>query len=123
MRICIPVTQDLGPQSPVSPHFGSAPLFLFVDTETGEHLALANSNQHHGHGMCQPLKALAGERMDAIVVGGIGMGALNKLRAAGVEVFLAQHPTVEETIQAFTAGRLQAVRPDMACAHHHGHSH
>lgn len=122
VRICIPVNQDLGPDSPVCAHFGSAPFFLFCDTETGATRAIANTNQHHGHGMCQPLAALAGNPMDAIVVGGIGMGALNKLRAAGIGVYLAQHATAGATVAAFQAGTLAPVNPDMACAHH-GHHH
>ena len=35
MNICIPITRDNGIQSPVSLHFGSAPLFMVVDTESG----------------------------------------------------------------------------------------
>ena len=32
MKVCVPVTHDQGLQSPVSGHFGSAPLFVLVDT-------------------------------------------------------------------------------------------
>jgi predicted Fe-Mo cluster-binding NifX family protein len=56
-----------------------------------------------------------------MVVGGIGMGALNKLMAAGLRVYASRYPTVAETVSAFKAGTLQAMQPDMACAHHqHG---
>ena len=41
--------------------------------------AIPNRNEHHAHGMCQPLVAIQGEDIGGIVVGGIGMGALNKL--------------------------------------------
>lgn len=118
MKICIPVNEDNGLDSTVCPHFGSAPMFLAVDTDTGETQAIVNHNQHHGHGMCRPLAALAGLTLDALVVGGIGMGTLNKLQAAGLTVYLAQHPTVARTIEALKAGELETVRPDMACAHH-----
>lgn len=126
MRICIPVTEDLGTKSPVSAHFGSAPLFMIVETESGECRAVTNGNTHNNHGMCQPLQSLQGEQLDGMVVGGIGAGALYKLQAAGVQVFLSEHQTVEETIAAYSAGTLRLVTPATACAHHgqgHGHGH
>ncbi len=124
MNICIPVTADHGLSSPVCAHFGSAPLFLIVDTETNGCRAIKNLNQHHAHGMCQPLAAIQGEALDGIVVGGIGMGALMKLQMAGLQVYQAQHATVEDTLAAFKAGTLPSMTPASACGHHgHGHQH
>ena len=122
MNICMPVESDNGLQSHVCAHFGSAPLFMIVDTESGGCRAIPNVNMHHGHGMCQPLATLRGEKLDAIVIGGIGMGALNKLMASGLEVYQATHPTVTETINALKANLLHEVTPGMVCAHH-GHVH
>lgn len=125
MNLCIPVTEDRGLASPVCAHFGSAPLFLIVDVATGGCRAVPNRNLHHDHGMCRPLSSLAGEDLDGIVVGGIGRGALGKLQAAGIRVYLAESPTVEAAVAAFTAGTLREVTPAQACAHHgsgpHGH--
>lgn len=123
MQICIPVVEDRGLDSRVSGHFGSAPGFMIVDTDSGACRLIGNQNQHHAHGMCQPLAALAGEQVDGIIVGGIGMGALMKLQAAGITVYRASHPTVVETIAAFKQGELQPVDQDGACASHHGHHH
>ena len=121
MQICIPVIDNCGLDSRVSGHFGSAPGFMLVDTDSSACRLLENHNEHHAHGMCQPLAALAGETVDAIVVGGIGMGALMKLQAAGITVYRAIHPTVAETMAAFKEGTLQPVGEDGACASHHGH--
>ena len=126
MNICIPVDDDQGVQSPVCAHFGSAPFFMIVDTDTGACRAIPNRNEHHAHGMCQPLLALQGEVLGGIVVGGIGMGALNKLLMGGLQVYRAQHPTVEATLAAFKAGTLPLMTPQGACGHHghhHGHGH
>ena len=122
MNICIPVTEDRGLDSPVSPHFGAAPIFMIVATETMTCRPLVNRNQHHAHGMCQPLAALAGEDLQGIVVGGIGMGALMKCQASGIEVFLSECATVRQTVEAFKVGRLRPVTPATACQHH-GHDH
>jgi predicted Fe-Mo cluster-binding NifX family protein len=123
MQICIPVIEDHGLESRVSGHFGSAPAFMIVDTESLACRAIGNNNQHHAHGMCQPLAALAGEAVDGIVVGGIGMGALMKLQAAGITVYRAVHATVGETAAAFQEGSLHPVGEDGACASHHDHGH
>jgi predicted Fe-Mo cluster-binding NifX family protein len=122
MNICVPATQDLGLKSPVSAHFGSAPLFIVVDTDTGVCQTIPNLNMHQGHGGCQPLRVLAGHAIDGIVVGGIGMGAMMKLRAAGIRVYMADQATVEEAVAACKAGTLQEADPAQACAHH-GHGH
>ncbi len=120
MNICIPVDEDKGLQSPVCAHFGSAPAFMIVDTDSGSCRAIPNQNQHHGHGQCMPLASIRGEPIDGMVVGGIGMGALNKLRAAGIQVYVSSHATVAQTVDAFKAGALKLMLPNMACA---GHGH
>jgi predicted Fe-Mo cluster-binding NifX family protein len=127
MNLCIPITEDQGLQSPVSSHFGSAPLFMIVDTGSRQCRTIPNHNSHHGHGMCQPLSSLAGEKVDGMVVGGIGMRALGRLQALGIQPFLADCSTVEEAVAAYEAGRLQPVTTDTACADHgdgpHGPRH
>jgi predicted Fe-Mo cluster-binding NifX family protein len=123
MNICIPVTEDKGLQSPTCEHFGAAPVFLIVDTESRGCRAIPNRERHHGHGMCRPLALLAGEKVDAMVVGGIGRGALGKLQAADIRVYLSQKPTVEETLSALRAGALPEVTPETACGHHGGGHH
>lgn len=121
MNICIPIENDQGLDSHVYGHFGSAPLFLVIDTETGACRTIANANRVHGHGMCQPVAALGGEKVDGIVVGGIGLGALTKLNAAGYRVFQANHATAKETVEAFRSGKLAVVSAEHACqGGHHG---
>jgi len=123
MNICIPVNTDQGLSSAVCAHFGSAPFFMIVDAESGACRTLVNRNQDHAHGLCQPLAVLAGEPIDAVVVGGIGAGALDKLMAAGMGVYRAEHPTVDRTVEAFKRGELRGMAMDGACGHGHGQGH
>ncbi|MBP7678618.1 MAG: NifB/NifX family molybdenum-iron cluster-binding protein [Thermoanaerobaculia bacterium] len=122
MNLCIPVTADRGLESPVSGHFGSAPLYLLVDSETRATRALSNARAVHEHGACRPLDALAGETIDALVVGGIGAGALAKLRGAGIRVFRATAPTASACLDAFLRSEVEEIDPAGACAGH-GHDH
>lgn len=133
MNILIPVSSDNGMQSEVSAHFGSAPAYLVVNTETGTARSIANQHQHHGHGGCAPLALLDSVTVDAMVVGGIGAGALGRLNAAGMDVYFADHGTVGETVEALKAGQLNRMQAVQACDgrghgaghgdchHHHAH--
>ena len=89
MKVCFPVLKAEGMDSEVYGHFGSAPAFMVVETENNTTTTITNSDQHHAHGACNPLKALDNQRVDAIVVGGIGAGALTKLNQQGIKVFQA----------------------------------
>jgi predicted Fe-Mo cluster-binding NifX family protein len=120
MKICFPVSSLNGLESPVYAHFGSAPGFVIVDTENRNVDEIDNNDLHHAHGMCQPLKALGGREVDAVAVGGIGMGALMKLQAQGIRVFRAAEGTVEENAGLIAAGRLPEFDPELTCAGHAG---
>jgi predicted Fe-Mo cluster-binding NifX family protein len=122
MKICVPVTADLGLESPVSGHFGSAPIYMLVDAETRRTNALPNARAVHEHGACRPLDALAGHAIDAILVGGIGAGALMKLQGAGIRVYRATAPTVAGCLDAFEKNEAEEIGPAGACGRHeHGH--
>lgn len=122
VKICVPVTTDRGLESPVSGHFGSAPLFMLVDVQTRVATALTNTRAVHEHGACRPLDALAGHDIDAIVVGGIGAGALMKLQGAGIRVFRAKATTVAGCLESFLKNEAEEIGPGGACGRH-GHGH
>ena len=120
MIICIPVMEDRGLESPVSAHFGSAPAFVSASMKARTARAIDNANSHHAHGMCQPLAALSGHAFDAVVVGGIGAGALGKLQAAGIMVYRSAGGTVSDVIDAVESGVLEVMSLQGACGGHHG---
>ena len=122
MRVCFSVLENRGLESRVFDHFGSAPGFVVVDLSTSEVTAISNSDRVHQHGACNPLAGLAGHRVDAIVVGGIGGGALRKLNAAGMRVFQAREGTVAENVAFFRANGLPEFMPGHTCGGH-GHGH
>jgi len=47
MKICFPVKEDKGLSSTIFGHFGSAPMFLVVDSESGEVTPLINEDKDH----------------------------------------------------------------------------
>jgi predicted Fe-Mo cluster-binding NifX family protein len=122
MKVCFPVMENQGLASQVYGHFGSAPGFVVVDILTNEMTSINNSDQIHQHGACNPVAGLGGQQVDAIVVGGIGGGALHKLNSTGMRVFQAQEGTIAENIALFQANELPEYMPGHTCGGH-GHSH
>jgi predicted Fe-Mo cluster-binding NifX family protein len=122
MKVCFPVENNQGLASAVFGHFGSAPLFVVVDTETGQVAEVINRDLHHAHGACSPVKALGGHTVDAVVVGGIGGGALNGLSRAGIRVYRAGGPTIAENVTRLRDGGLTQWAPGETCGGH-GHGH
>lgn len=120
MKICFPVEQSEGMQSKVYGHFGSAPIFVVVDTALQTVSEIVNRDQHHQHGACSPIKALGGADVDAIVVGGIGAGALMRLQEAGLQVFRAGAYTIADNIVLMQQGLLSTLQPHQVCG---GHAH
>jgi predicted Fe-Mo cluster-binding NifX family protein len=118
MKICFPTDDLRGLDSVVFSHFGSAPGFVVVDTESKGIEEINNSDMHHVHGMCQPLKALGGLSVDAVAVGGIGMGALMKLQAMGITVYRAQSGTVGQNISLLMNQGLPQFDPSFTCSGH-----
>ncbi len=118
MKIAIPVAEDRGLESLVYGHFGSAPTFVLVDSETMSVESVDNRDQVHAHGQCSPLKALAGTRPEAVVVGGIGAGALLGLQNAGIRVYQAAGKTVAEVVALLRQGGLKGIDRQHACGGH-----
>jgi predicted Fe-Mo cluster-binding NifX family protein len=118
MKIAFPVQSDQGMRSPVFNHFGSAPLFVVIDSDTYAATSVSNADRNHIHGQCQPMAALNGITIDAVIVGGIGPGALRQLRNRGIQVLKAAPGTVGENLQLFTDGQLVQFGDNDICAGH-----
>jgi predicted Fe-Mo cluster-binding NifX family protein len=122
MRYCFPIAKEKGLDSKVFGHFGSAPMFLLVDAgdSSTEVVAMPPREQHGG---CAPVAQLASFPFDALVVGGIGPGAVAKLTRLGKRVFLAKAVTVQENLDLLAQGALQESDPAGWCrdpGHGHG---
>ncbi len=120
MKVGFAVQTNEGMGSRVHDHFGSAPAFIIVDTEGKEVLTIDNKDLHHVHGACNPIMALDGKSVDAMVVGGIGAGALMKLNASGIKVYGAGASTVKENLSLLSESKLQELSVNNSCRAHQG---
>ena len=120
MKVCFPTETLQGLNSRVYSHFGSAPGFVIVDMADMNVEEVGNNDLHHAHGMCRPIEALGGRRIDAVVVGGIGAGALMKLQAEGIAVFRAAEGTVQENLDLISTQKLPQFDMRFTCQGHTG---
>ncbi|MBT8385963.1 MAG: NifB/NifX family molybdenum-iron cluster-binding protein [Ignavibacteria bacterium] len=118
MNLCIPIKENNGLQSEVYSHFGSAYAFLLFDTEKEQVEIINNSDKKHSHGECEPMKSISSRDVNAVIVGGIGTRALEKLHALHIKVFKSKEGTAIENVKLFKKASLQEFTPDDGCAHH-----
>lgn len=117
MKVCFPVKCNEGMDSIPYGHFGTAPMFVVCNLETNEVTTIGNGDLGHEHGMCQPMKALSGEVVDAVVVGGIGQGAIVKLNSLGIKVYKAEEGTISVNLEKLKKGALSEFAMDHTCNH------
>jgi len=120
MKVCFAVQKDEGMESTVYNHFGSAPAFVMVDTAVEQAVTINNADMNHVHGACNPIMAMGGRDVDAVVVGGIGAGAIQGLNSKGIKVYRAVAPTVKANLEMLKANGLPELTIQHACG---GHSH
>jgi predicted Fe-Mo cluster-binding NifX family protein len=72
----------------------------------------------HAHGACNPIAAIGGRGVNAVVVGGIGAGALNRLNAEGIEVYAAMAETIAQNVDLLKEGKLPVLTLRHSCTGH-----
>ena len=103
-------------------HFGHTEQFKLYDVEDGKivHTQVVDTGEC-GHGALGGF--LKAARVDALICGGIGMGAQNALAEAGIQLFGGVQGNADAAAQALAEGKLQ-YDPQAQCDHHgHGGHH
>ena len=104
-------------------HFGHTEQFKLYDAENGTIVAqqVVDTNGS-GHGALAGFLKDAG--VDALICGGIGMGAQNALAEAGIRLYGGVQGSADAAALALAQGKL-TYDPDARCDHHdhHGEGH
>ncbi|MFC1803661.1 cation diffusion facilitator family transporter [Thermoproteota archaeon] len=112
LRVAIPVLEDKGMGSPVMPHFGEAPYFLFVDVE-GESIYKWFTRHNPALGLDRKRgvtvsELINGEDTTTLLTAEIGEGPFHILRDSFVEIYeLPEKATVEEAVKIYLEGKLK----------------
>lgn len=104
-------------------HFGHTEAFKMYDIDITDKKIkssqiIATNGQGHG--------ALAGflseHKVEILICGGIGGGAINALSEVGIKIYGGVTGNTDEAVKAFLEGTLN-YNPDVKCSHHdHEHS-
>jgi len=123
-RIAVPSNGAGGLDGMRSGHFGHCDVFTLVDVKDGQIAQVSTiSNQEHVQGGCMvPVNLLAEHKVNALVVGGIGMRPLAGFRQVGIDVYHDdQRPEIRPVVEDLIAGKLLQIRDDQVCGGGGGH--
>jgi predicted Fe-Mo cluster-binding NifX family protein len=115
MMICFPVQKDDGMNSALNDQFGSAPMFIIVDVETNALTEIKNQDQNDSQGAYNPMRALDNQKINVIIVSGIGSGPLTVLNRIGIRVYRSQAATIQENVVKFKNHELPELTPEKCC--------
>ena len=112
LRIAIPVLEDKGMSSTVTPHYGSAPYFLFVDVEDRSIARwITRSNPGKDLDRKRGLTTshfLTKEKVNTLLSGSMGKGPFHVLRDSFIEIYeLPKKITASKAVKDFLENKLE----------------
>lgn len=119
--LAVPSNGQGGLEAQRSGHFGRCDCFTVVDIENGAVVgSRVIANPPHEEGGClRPVNLLAGEGVNALIVGGIGGRPLAGFNDAGITVYFDnQIPTVGAIAELVAVGSVNIIDPSFVCGGH-----
>jgi len=117
-RIAVPSIDAGGLDGQRSGHFGHCDVFTLVDVEEGEIKQVTTiPNQSHVQGGCMvPVNLLADHKVNALIVGGIGMRPLMGFKQVGIDVYYdATRQEIKPVVEDLLAGKLPMIADNQVC--------
>ena len=117
-RIAVPSNGQGGLDGTRAGHFGHCEVFTFIDVENGEikNVSILQNQEHVQGGCMVPVNLLAEHKVNALVVGGIGMRPLMGFRQVGIDVYHdGERAEIRPVIEDLIAGKLQIIANDQVC--------
>jgi predicted Fe-Mo cluster-binding NifX family protein len=123
MKICVPVLEDKQLESREYDHFGRAPYFAMIDTESDALEIVPNTDDHQDHHEDHHLQLLKAHNIEAVICSGIGRRAVAALANAGIGLLTPPERTLGDVIETIRAGKGRPLSAKDACGggrHQHG---
>lgn len=118
VRVAFPSEGNGGLDGRRAGHFGHCDAFTCIDVEDGEikRVSILPNREHVQGGCMVPVTLLAENRVNALVVGGIGMRPLMGFRQVGIEVYHdTERVEIRPVIEDFIAGILPKITDNQVC--------
>ncbi len=101
-------------------HFGHTEQFKLYDIQNGEIISKTVIDTNgQGHGALSSF--LSENKVDVLICGGIGGGAINAISQFGIKLFGGVSGNCDSAVEAYLKNELK-YNPDVRCSHHN-HEH
>lgn len=117
-RIAVPSLEQGGLEGLRAGHFGHCDVFTLIDVEGGEIKNVSTiQNREHVQGGCMvPVQLLAEHKVNALIVGGIGLRPLMGFRQVNIDVYHdAERGDIKPVVEDLIAGNLPLIQNDQVC--------
>ena len=121
-RIAVPSNGEGGMNGTRAGHFGHCDVFTLIDVEDGRinDVSILKNKEHVQGGCMVHVNLLSENRVNALVVGGIGMRPLMGFRQAGILVYHDdRRADIKPVVEDLIAGKLTEIRNDQVCGGGH----
>jgi predicted Fe-Mo cluster-binding NifX family protein len=117
-KLAIPCIGQATLQAQVSPHFGHCDSYAIVTIEEGKVKTIEpTSNKEHSD-CSEPVRALVANKVNLMLVGGMGMRPYMAFKELGIEVRCGVKGTVAEAVQSYLKGETLPMTQDEMCKCH-----
>lgn len=116
MKVGIPTMGKSGLEEQVSSHFGRAPTFTIVNTETMETEIIRNIKQPDETN--QSPQKLSERGVQTVLCSNLGPKAIGTFEQLGIEVLTGAGKTVKKTLEKWKSGELKEATDKNACQEH-----
>lgn len=117
MRIAITASKP-NLDADIDPRFGRCQYFVMVDPETMQFEAVENISAMGGGGVgIAAAQTIAGKGVATVLTGNCGPKAYEALSAAGIKVLTGVAGKVQDAIESYKSGKLQASNQPNVKAH------
>ncbi len=123
MRVAISAENGLGLESPVNPHFGRCPYFVFIDVDDQSILGVRSvANPFYNQHQPGQVPAFVHEQgANVMITGGMGGRAVAFFQECGIQPITGAAGTVRQALEQYLSGKLQGAGPcQESIDHGHG---
>ncbi|MBN1328204.1 MAG: NifB/NifX family molybdenum-iron cluster-binding protein [Candidatus Heimdallarchaeota archaeon] len=114
MKIAFPVMDDKGLDAVIADHFGRAPLYTVVDTETNNVSVLQNTGEHFGGQYSAP-ESLKQSHINVLICKGLGRKAIDLFNQLKIGVYLTQEIIVRDALKLYNNNKLSLATETDGC--------